>query len=200
MTDFPETRDSLIVQLQTPENRLAWERFVDLYRPTIVRLARSRGLQESDAEDLAQKVLMAVATALVDRDENDAILKFRHWLRRVAHNAIINAILRKPTDVAAGGTTIQELLLQQSQPDETSDVAIEFELRRELYLRAALVVQRDVAEKTWRAFEMTVLNETSVEDAATLLEIPVGSVYAARSRVMRRLKQAVVELDRMNEA
>ena len=30
--DFPETRDSLIVQLRDPLNREAWEQFASIYR------------------------------------------------------------------------------------------------------------------------------------------------------------------------
>ena len=61
MCEFPETRDSLLVQVQDPANREAWELFARIYRPVIVRIARARGLQLADAQDLSQQVLMAVA-------------------------------------------------------------------------------------------------------------------------------------------
>jgi RNA polymerase sigma-70 factor (ECF subfamily) len=57
-------------------------------------------------------------------------------------------------------------------------------------------VRGDVQQETWRAFEMTVVENQSVDQAATELDKPVGSIYAARSRVMRRLRQAVQELER----
>jgi hypothetical protein len=42
MTEFPETRSTLLVSLKTPENREAWEEFVVIYRPLIYRMARLR--------------------------------------------------------------------------------------------------------------------------------------------------------------
>ena len=31
MTEFPETRDSLLVQVRSPGNREAWDQFVQIY-------------------------------------------------------------------------------------------------------------------------------------------------------------------------
>jgi DNA-directed RNA polymerase specialized sigma24 family protein len=49
---------------QDPSNRLAWERFVAIYQPVIYRIAIARGLQDADAHNLTQQILMAVATAI----------------------------------------------------------------------------------------------------------------------------------------
>ena len=49
--------------------------------------------------------------------------------------------------------------------------------------------------ETWRAFELTVIENRSIEEAAAELEQPVGTIYAARSRIMRRLREAVRDLE-----
>src|SRR5690349_6553727 len=87
VTEFPETRDSLIVQLRSPANRAAWDEFALTYRPVIYRLARNKGLQNADAQDLAQRVLIAVAAAIGSWEKSSGSVRFRHWLRRVARNA-----------------------------------------------------------------------------------------------------------------
>lgn len=195
MTDFPETRDSLLVQVRSPANREAWDQFAQLYQPVIYRLARHRGLQDADAQDLAQHVLIAVASAIDRWEKSDESVRFHHWLRRVARNAIVNALSRRPQDRAAGGSSVHELLLEQPQVDLESDAAIELEYRRELYLRAAQTVRGDVDPATWRAFEITVIENRSIDEAAVELLKPVGTIYAARSRIMRRLREAVRELE-----
>jgi len=43
MTEFPETRSTLLVSVKSPENRRAWDEFVDIYRPVVYRMARRRG-------------------------------------------------------------------------------------------------------------------------------------------------------------
>jgi RNA polymerase sigma-70 factor (ECF subfamily) len=196
VTDFPETRESLLVQVRSPANREAWDQFALIYRPVIYRLARYRGLQDADAQDLAQQVLMAVASAIGSWEKSNESVRFRHWLRRVARNAIVNALARRPHDRAAGGSSVHELLMQQPGVDLESDAQIELEYRRELYLRAAKMVRRDIDPGTWRAFEMTVIENRSIDAAAGELDKPVGTIYAARSRAMRRLRRAVQELEK----
>jgi len=196
VTQFPETRDSLLVQVQSPANRGAWDEFALMYRPVIYRLARRRGLQDADAQDLAQRVLISVASAIGSWEKSSESARFRHWLRRVARNAIINALSRQPQDRAAGGSTVHELLLDQPGDDPEADAQIELEYRRELYLRAAKIVRGDVEPETWRAFELTVIEERSIDEAAVELDKSIGTIYAARSRIMRRLRQAVQELEK----
>ena len=58
------------------------------------------------------------------------------------------------------------------------------------------MVRGDVEPDTWRAFEMTVVENRSIDEAAVELDKPVGTIYAARSRIMRRLREAVRELEK----
>jgi len=64
MPEFPETRTSLLVRIQSPHDGEAWREFVAIYRPVVYRLARRRGLQDADAEDLSQRVVIAVQRAI----------------------------------------------------------------------------------------------------------------------------------------
>jgi RNA polymerase sigma-70 factor (ECF subfamily) len=195
VTQFPETRESLILQVKDPANRAAWEQFVDLYRPVIYRIARARGAQNADAEDLAQQVLIAVAGSIGRWEKSDKSTRFRHWVRRIARNAIVNAMTRRPLEQATGSSSVQDLLSAEPARDEPTDALIETELRRELYLRAAKIVRLDINEETWQAFELTVLESMSGADAARELGKSIGTVYAARSRVMKRLRDAIAELE-----
>lgn len=196
MTEFPETHESLLLQVRSPENREAWDQFTLIYQPVIYRLARHRGLQDADAQDLAQQVLMAVASTIGTWEKTNELVRFRHWLRRVARNAILNALSRQPRDRAAGGSSVQELLMEQPNADLESKAQIELEYRREIYLRAARTVRGDIAPETWRAFEVTVIENRSIDEAAVELNKPIGTIYAARSRIMRRLREAVRELEK----
>ena len=194
MTEFPETRSTLLAQVRSPDDREAWEEFVLIYQPVIYRMARRRGMQDSDAQDLVQTVLMRVASA-IDRWEEKPGARFRHWLRRVAKNSILSALSRSPKDAPVGGSDIQELMTEQ--PAGASDVEQELavEYMREQYLRASMSVQSDVNAETWRAFELTVIDGESCEAAAKIIGKSVGTVYAARSRVMRRLRDHIQRLE-----
>ena len=194
MTDFPQTRSSLIAQVQSPEDREAWDQFVLIYRPVIYRMARRRGMQDADAQDLVQTVFMRLAASIQRWEKTDPETKFRHWLRRVARNAIVSAFSRQPKDAAAGGSEMLNLLAEQPEIAKDVEQELATEAMREQYLRAAAVVKTDVDGDTWRAFELTVVRGQSCDEAAALLGKSVGAVYAARSRVMRRLREQVQRL------
>lgn len=195
MTQFPDTRESLLLQVKDPQDRAAWESFSNIYRPVIYRLARQRGFQHSDADDLSQQVLMSVSAAIPRWQKENEKVRFRHWLRRVTRNAILNSLSRGPTDKGRGGSSAVDMLREYPQVDDDIQEQLTTEYRRELYRRAAGIVKRDVNPETWSAFEMSVVDNQSIESVAAELNKSVGTVYAARSRVMRRLNEAVCELE-----
>jgi RNA polymerase sigma-70 factor (ECF subfamily) len=196
MSPVPETRESLILRVRDPEDREAWNEFTAIYRPVVYRMARRRGLQDADAEDLVQRVLMSVSRAIEGWEPDRERAPFRAWLRRITRNAIINAVSRGRPDTGAGGTSMLRRLEQQA--DAGSDVleAIEVEYRRSVLRWAARQVQCEFHDETWIAFRMTAIDGRTVEETADLLGKSPGAVYAARSRVMRRLKARVADYER----
>lgn len=191
----PETRPSLLLRVRDPADREAWAEFSEIYRPVICRLARLKGLQAADAEDLAQQVLISIANAIERWEPEPGRAKFRTWVRRIAQNAILNALTRGAPDKASGDDN-DHLLLQQSPartgPD--SDL-LKTEYRREVFVWAARQIRDEFTEDTWNSFWLTAVAGQEVDDVAAQLGRSRGSVYASRSRVMKRLKQMVEEFD-----
>lgn len=194
MPEFPETNESLIVQVRDPSNRAAWDQFEQLYRPVIFRIARAKGLQHADALDLVQQVLISVSSAIDRFDKQHQGSRFRNWLGRITRNAILKALTRRPRDRASGGSDVLDVLSEIPADPET-EALINLEYRRELFQRAAQQVRSQSQEVTWLAFEMTELQQISIERTSALLQISTGSVYAARSRVMRRIRNTIEKLE-----
>lgn len=189
MTSAPETRPSLLVRLKNRADQQAWHEFGDIYRPVIVRLARRKGMQHEDAEDLAQQVLMAVARA-IDRFQPDrARARFRTWLHTIAHNLILNALRRGRLDHASGDSAVLRLLEQQPARNDPDSELLRIEFQRELFRRAARQIRGEFQAKTWTAFWQTAVEGREPEQVAAELGKSPGAVYAARSRVMRRLRE-----------
>ena len=193
--EFPDTRASLLLQVQAGDDPGAWAEFVAVYRPIVYRLARRRGLQDADAEDLAQQVLISIARSIEGWQRRDESVRFRHWLRRVAKNAILNLLTRGPKERAAGSTSVQEFLNQYGDDDSALGRELELEYRREIFFRAAAIVKSEITTDSWKVFELSVIEDTPIEQVAATLGKSVGAVYAARSRVMKRLRQCVDDLE-----
>ena len=83
-----ETRLSLLTRLAKPGpvDQLAWEEFVDQYGPMIYRWCRRWGLQDADAKDVTQQVLLTLPTKLASFKYNPDG-SFRAWLHTLAHHA-----------------------------------------------------------------------------------------------------------------
>ncbi len=193
MPDYPDTRASLIVRLKDCADQEAWAEFVQVYRPLIHSLACRKGLQHADADDLAQQVLSAVAAAVERWQPDETRGRFRTWLHRIAHNLIINALTRRAPDRATGGQRVQDILAQQQAREGSDSELLRVEFRRSAFHWAARQIKDEFQPDTWMAFWQTTVEQKPVTSVAQLLGKKPGAVYAARSRVMRRLKEKIIE-------
>lgn len=192
----PETRASLIVRLRDAADVAAWDEFVAIYGPLVYRLALRQGLQAADADDVVQQVFAAVAQSVHHWLEKPQRGRFRGWLLTIARNIAIKTLTRKPHGgVGQGGdpgiVTLNELAARDA--DVSSQFDLEF--RREVYRWAAEQVRDSVAESTWNAFQLTHIEGVSIADAAKRLNLSVGNIYIARSRVISRLRELAIQFE-----
>lgn len=199
MSDFPTTQINLLMQVRDRGDQQAWIDFVTLYRPAIYRFARRRGLQEADAQDLAQTVLGAMADRIGDWKPDADRASFRTWLSRVAQNQAVTMYRQRRADVAKGGSSVINLLaLQADQRDDAAELLSQY--RREVFRMAAREVRQQVEETSWQAFWMTSVEQTPVAETAQSLGLSPGAVYTARSRIVRRLQAAVRRYEQQDES
>ena len=156
-------------------------------------LAQQKGMQDADADDVAQQILVSVARAVEKREHDPQRAKFRTWLNRVAHNAIINALTRGKPDRGSGGSVLLHALNDQETPTGPASDLLRLEHQREVFRWAARQVRQEFQQDTWEAFWQTAIEERSVEDVANELEKNPGAIYAARSRIIRRIQEKVME-------
>jgi len=197
MTISPSTHASLLLRLRDSQDHEAWLEFVSLYEPVAYRLLRRHGLQDADAREVMQELLMTVSRNIDRWDPAKERGSFRGWLRRVARNLVINWLKNRQRKViATGGSGLQTML--NMLPAESDQETLEFdqELRRALFQRAAEQVRGEVQAATWQAFWETGIVGASPADAAKKLGMTVGAVRVAKCRVLARLQAAVHEMEK----
>lgn len=195
----PETRPSLMLRLREPQDQQAWAEFVSIYEPLVFRMLRQRGLQDADAADLTQQVILAVNQAL-DRwqpDGNPA--SFRRWLFSIARRLALRFLGRSHPKRGVGGTDMLKLLENLPEPEHRTVALFDEECRNEVFRWAADQARGEFRESTWNAFWRTcVLNEPIVQ-VADQLGMTTGNVYVARSRVIARLRTIVEQFEAEHE-
>ena len=199
-SQVPDTRNSLILRLPDKQDVEAWDQFVAIYEPLIYRLARSRGLQDADAREIVQEVLLAVSDAVGRWNPDPELGRFRDWLFGIARNLMIKFLTRrKHRPLGTGDSAVADLLNQQIDTDSTESALFDLEYRREVFRWAAGRVRGQVASRTWRAFWLTSIDGQPICHVAESLGLTVGAVHVARSRVRGRLKSLVDQFERCHD-
>jgi RNA polymerase sigma-70 factor (ECF subfamily) len=190
MAEIPATRASLLARLRDPRDEAAWSQFVDLYGPLVYGYARKQGLQDADAADLSQDVLLAVAGAVGQLEYDPCRGSFRNWLFTVVRRKLANRRrdrkIRRADNPGPGG---QVLLERCPAPEEEAEW--ESEWKQHLFAWACQEVRRAVSEATWQAFWRTAVLGQTGKEVAEQLGLSVPAVYHARSRLLARLRELV---------
>jgi RNA polymerase sigma-70 factor (ECF subfamily) len=181
------THPSLLVRLRDAQDLAAWQTFVDTYGPALYRYGRHRGLQDADAADVTQEVLAEVARCSRTFEYQPERGRFRDWLGTLARRRVMRFLERQTRGPAATGG--EEELAQCVSPQADPEWTDEFNAQ---VLRVALERIRPHFESaTWRAFELVWIEGRPAAQAADELPMPIGSIYVAKSRVLKRLEEEV---------
>ena len=194
MTETPATRASLLLRLKDSQDRAAWEEFVEIYGPLVYEYGRRHALQDADAADLTQEVLRAVARSAGQFRYDPSRGSFRSWLFTVSRTKRINLGVqgaRQPQGTGASDVfeQLNQIPARAADDGESDEWDRAFEQR--LLDWAAGRIRGEFKESTWRAFAMTALEGTSPQSVAAELRMTIGAVYAARYRVLARLRETI---------
>ena len=93
---------------QDPKDQAAWNDFVARYEPKILQWCRGWRLQESDARDVTQAVLLKLH-GLMAKFAYDPSRSFRGWLKTLTHHAWRDLVAeRKRAGIGSGDSRMGE--------------------------------------------------------------------------------------------
>ena len=179
------TSESLLLRLQAANDHQAWSRFVNLYTPLMFFWARKTGLQAQDSADLVQEVLTIVFQKLPDF-KNDRERSFRGWLRTVTLNKYREWCRKKSLGFV---DTSQSSLANVQGAKGVAESTWDLNYQQALVGRAMDLLEPEFQPKTWHALQQYVVSGCSANAAADSAGISVWTVYAAKSRLMVRLRE-----------
>lgn len=190
------TTSTLLRDLRDFRNAAAWDRFAARFREPIVRFARRVGASEANAEDVAQETLAAFAAAFRDGRYDPSKGRLNKWLFGIAYRQALRQRRREggPEQPVSPGTS--GALFWDNVPDEntaTSIWQIEWE---DFVLRECLArVRAEFEPSTIAAFERLARGQESAGEIAASMGAAVKTVYNAKHRVLRRVRELRSELE-----
>ncbi|MFQ5592214.1 MAG: RNA polymerase sigma factor [Phycisphaerae bacterium] len=189
------THLTLLIRLRDRSDELSWDEFHDRYGELLYRYARGRGASHADAEDIVQEVELALFKAMDGFVYDARRGRFRGYLR----SAVVHALGRHSSKHARehAGYDPAALDCAAALREASTDGHWEREWRLHRLRWALRSVAGEFEEKTLQAFQAHALGGMSVEETAEKLGLSKASVYQAKSRVIKRLKEKLeaIELD-----
>jgi RNA polymerase sigma-70 factor (ECF subfamily) len=189
------TSASMLARLRQPEmDQATWSEFVQRYGPRIFTWCRHWGLQEADAEDVTQSVLLKLSVHLREF-EYDPGRRFRSWLKTVAQRTWIDLVRDQQREGQGVGNTEAFAALHQIPAREDLEARLEAAYDLELLAEAMVRVKERVERHTWEAFRLLTEEQLPLTEVTTRLNLPAAVVYKARSKVQKMLKEEIQALD-----
>jgi RNA polymerase sigma factor (sigma-70 family) len=179
---------------QGPGDEDAWNTFVERYGPRILAWCRGWQLQESDAQDVTQEVLLQLVAKL-RRFEYDPGRSFRAWLKTLVHHAWRDFLdHRRRAGLGSGDSAVWERL-DSVESRASLEEQLEEVFDREVLEEAMTRVRARVAPHTWEAFRLLTFEGLSGAEVAPRVGMQVTMVYVARSKVQKMLRQEIDALE-----
>ena len=183
------TRQSLLLMAQAGDAG-AWADLCELYRPLIVGWLRRQAVPDGEVDDLVQEIFLAVVRGLPSFSHSGRRGAFRSWLRTIASNYSCDYWKSPARRAAAPGDDAAAATLALLE-DPDSPLHRYWDEEHDRYLLRCLleVAELEFEPTTVRAFRRVALEGASGSEAAGELGLSLAAVYAARSRVLRRLRE-----------
>ena len=190
------TQSSLLRRAALRDGR-AWEEMVELYGPLISTWCRRSGADWHMTADCIQEVFLVLANRLDTFRPTGLSGAFRAWLWSVSRNKLIDLFRASNRQPPALGGSTAHLALQsvsdvqvwmRDEPTEALDVS-------SLTRRAIEQVRSEFTAQSWRVFERTVVDGIENSIVANELGLSTSAIRQAKSRILRRLRQQLGDLE-----
>ncbi|HTU17557.1 MAG TPA: sigma-70 family RNA polymerase sigma factor [Gemmataceae bacterium] len=179
---------------QEPADQEAWAQLVERYGRWIYAWCRQGKLQDADAEDVTQMVLVRLAERM-RTFTYDPSKSFRGWLRTLTRHAWSDFVNARQRGGRASGDSDTRTVLQTLPARDDLVARLEEQFDREVLEEATARVRLRVEPATWQAFQLVAVEGLSGAEVARRLERTVASVFKAKARVQTMLRDEVARLE-----
>ena len=195
------TRATLLGRMKNLEDQASWQQFFDIYWRLIYGFARKGGLNDTEAQDVVQETMAAVARQMPQFTYDPAIGKFRAWLLTLVRWRIADQFRKRgPVSPhhASPGDTARTATIERIADEKNSDWDALWDADWQKAVGAAAMdrVKRHLDPQKFQIFDFYVNREWPPEKVAQTFHVAVAQVYLVKNRVTEMLRDEVLRLER----
>lgn len=181
--NFPPTPGSLLDAMRlNPHDSELMTRLIDFTRPYLEHWARRFLTDAEDREDFLQEVYVKLVR-LIPRFKYDRTKRFRGLLRVIAQNTMNDFRRKKKRDPVNGLSSLDiPVESEVSRFDEREYNAF-------LVKRAMEVMKSEFSDQDWQTVYALIIEGKSAKEVAKQFNRTIASVYMAKFRVLKRLRE-----------
>jgi RNA polymerase sigma factor (sigma-70 family) len=206
MSESPDetyaTRATLLARLKDWEDGPSWQDFFDTYWKLIFGVARKRGLNDTEAQDVVQETMLSVAKSMPSFNYDRSTGSFKAWLLNLTSWRITDQFRKRgPFDASHSldgtkdGASGLENRVDESGSDKELARIWDEEWRTNLLQIAINRVKVRLAPDKYQIFDFSVNKGWPSDRIAAAFRIPVGQVYLAKHRVAKMIRKEVEQLE-----
>ena len=199
--EFIPTRRSLLTRLKQWDDQESWQEFFNTYWRLIYSVARRSGLGDSEAQDVVQETVAAVARQIPQFKYDPQLGSFKSWLLLITRRRILDHLRKEyrrvkvaepsPRD-GARTSTLERI------PDPSGDVLEQIweeEWKQQLFDGALQRVKRQVEPRHFQIFDCYVLKEWPVKEVAKTFDVSASRIYLIKHRIANLIAKEVHKLE-----
>ena|SRR5579862_670275 len=196
------TRTTLIKRLKDWQDQESWQDFFDTYWKLIYGVAVKSGLNETEAQDVVQETMIAVAKHIPNFEYDRKVGSFKGWLLKTTRWRITDQFRKRgpawassphSDEDSAGGRALDNIA---DWTQLSVEALWETEWKKNLLEAAMTKAKRRLDPQQYQLFDVYVNKQWAPDKVAQKFRVSVGQVYLAKHRVTAMVKAEVERLVR----
>ena len=198
---FIPTRRSLLTRLKQWDDHESWKDFFNTYWKLVYGVALKSGLNETEAQEVVQETVIAVAKKMHDFKYDPAVGSFKGWLLHITRCRIADQLRRRYREAAVAqppfaDTSRTDAMARVPDPSSLNLEAVWEEDWQQNLIAAALArVKKQVKPRQYQIFDLYVIKGWPVTQVRQTLGVSAPQVYLAKFRISKLVKREAKKLE-----
>ena len=175
----------------------AWSNLVDVWTPCVIEHCRRKGIQQADAGDVVQQVMIRVFRFRDNFSRSKEGHRLKAWLLMIIQQVIADYYRQfAGKNNAVGGSEIADRFANEPEIISIDDVDQSQDLFDPgLWMAQTLeIIQREVTDQTWQIFKLFKIDNLTAKEVGERFNMKETTVRQRAHSVTQRIKREAAGL------